>query len=75
MRQSLWPELPENNAPIDNVTDDADVPNWIGPKMEFIYSRYLGLVWLENLSTTCQTVLSSGGIPKPGNMRSGDCAR
>jgi starch phosphorylase len=47
MWQSLWPDLPPENIPIDHVTNGIHVPTWIEPKMELLFNRHLGPQWLE----------------------------
>ena len=47
MWQSLWPEMPTENVPIDHVTNGIHVPTWIEPKMELLFNRHLGPQWLE----------------------------
>jgi len=47
MWQSLWPDLPPENVPIDYVTNGIHVPTWIEPKMELLFNRYLGPQWLQ----------------------------
>jgi starch phosphorylase len=47
MWQSLWPELPVEQVPIDSITNGIHVPTWIEPKMELLFNRYLGENWLE----------------------------
>jgi starch phosphorylase len=46
MWQSLWPEVPEENVPIDSVTNGVHVPTWIEPKIELLFNKYLGPGWL-----------------------------
>jgi starch phosphorylase len=48
MWQSLWPEVPENDIPIDYVTNGVHVPTWIEPKMELLFNKYLGSDWLRD---------------------------
>jgi starch phosphorylase len=45
---SLWPDTPEENVPIDHVTNGVHVPTWIEPKMELLLNRYLDPGWLED---------------------------
>jgi starch phosphorylase len=42
----LWPEVVEEETPIDTVTNGVHVPTWIEPKMELLFNRYLGPDWL-----------------------------
>ncbi len=46
MWQSLWPEAPVEQIPIDSVTNGIHVPTWIEPRMERLFDRYLGAGWL-----------------------------
>jgi starch phosphorylase len=48
MWQGLWPELAEEDVPIDFVTNGIHVPTWIEPKMELLFDRYLGPEWLDD---------------------------
>jgi glycogen phosphorylase len=45
MWQVLWPELPEEEVPIDHVTNGVHVPTWIEPKLEMLFNNYLGPDW------------------------------
>jgi starch phosphorylase len=47
MWQSLWPDLPEAQVPIDYVTNGVHVPTWIEPKIKLLLDRYLGADWLD----------------------------
>jgi starch phosphorylase len=48
MWQSLWPEKPEDQVPIDYITNGVHVPTWINPKIELLFNKYLGPAWLED---------------------------
>ena len=48
MWQMLWPEVTEEEAPIDTVTNGVHVPTWIEPKIELLFNRYLGPSWLAD---------------------------
>jgi starch phosphorylase len=45
MWQSLWPDRSEQEVPIDHVTNGVHVPTWIEPKLELLFSKYLGPAW------------------------------
>ena len=47
MWQSLWPEVPEDQVPIDYVTNGVHVPTWIEPKIKLLLDKYLGADWLD----------------------------
>ena len=48
MWQSLWPDISEENVPIDHVTNGVHVPTWIEPKLELLLNRYFDPGWLED---------------------------
>jgi len=45
MWKSLWPDLPENEVPIDHVTNGVHVPFWVEPKLGLLFDHYLGPNW------------------------------
>jgi starch phosphorylase len=45
MWRSLWPELPEDQVPIDYVTNGVHVPTWMEPKIKLLLDKYLGTDW------------------------------
>jgi starch phosphorylase len=47
MWQSLWPDRPEDQVPIDHVTNGIHVPTWIEPKMQLLFNKYLPPEWLD----------------------------
>jgi len=47
MWRSLWPGVPEDQVPIDYVTNGIHVPTWIEPKMKLLLDKYLGADWLD----------------------------
>jgi starch phosphorylase len=47
MWRSLWPDMPEDQIPIDYVTNGVHVPTWVEPKMRLLMDRYLGADWLD----------------------------
>lgn len=46
MWRSLWPDLPEEQVPIDFITNGVHVPTWIDPKLHLLLDKYLGPDWL-----------------------------
>jgi starch phosphorylase len=48
MWQSLWPDLQEDQIPIDHVTNGVHVATWTEPKLELLFNKYLGPDWLED---------------------------
>ena len=47
MWRSLWPDVPEDQVPIDYVTNGVHVPTWIEPKIKLLLDKYLGADWLN----------------------------
>ncbi|MGH7893111.1 MAG: alpha-glucan family phosphorylase, partial [Candidatus Binatia bacterium] len=48
MWNRLWPDTPEDQVPIESVTNGVHVPTWVGGEMRELYKRYLGPDWLAN---------------------------
>jgi starch phosphorylase len=48
MWQSLWPDVPVNNVPIDHITNGVHVPTWLEPKMVLLFNKFFAPSWLEN---------------------------
>ena len=48
MWQSLWPDMADEEVPIEHVTNGIHVPTWIEPKMELLFNQYLGPNWLSD---------------------------
>jgi starch phosphorylase len=47
MWKNLWPEVDEEEVPIQYVTNGVHVPTWIEPKMELLFNKYLDSDWLD----------------------------
>jgi len=47
MWHSLWPDVPEEQVPIDFITNGVHVPTWIEPRIQSLLDTYLGPEWLE----------------------------
>ena len=47
MWRSLWPDMSEDQVPIDYVTNGVHVPTWLEPKVKLVLDKYLGADWLE----------------------------
>jgi starch phosphorylase len=45
--RSLWPDVSEDQVPIDYVTNGVHVPTWIEPKIKLLLDKYLGADWLD----------------------------
>jgi len=48
MWHGLWPELPEDEVPVDPVTNGIHVGSWISEDMASLLDRYLGPQWRED---------------------------
>jgi glycogen phosphorylase len=47
MWHSLKPDAPEDQVPIDSITNGVHVPTWIEPRLHLLLDKYLGPDWLE----------------------------
>lgn len=47
MWRDLWPRLPEDEIPIEHVTNGVHFESWISRDMKQLYDRYLGPRWRE----------------------------
>jgi len=45
MWSSIWPGLPENEVPIQHVTNGVHIPSWISVENAMLFERYLGPEW------------------------------
>ena len=36
----MWPDLSEQDIPIDHITNGVHIPTWLNPRMEGLYSKY-----------------------------------
>jgi len=50
MWHALWPGLPEDEVPIDSVTNAVHFQSWISREMKELYDRYLGPRWREEVA-------------------------
>ena len=48
MWQPVWQELPEEEIPIDSVTNGVHLATWVCPQIQHVYSTHIGEDWLEN---------------------------
>ena len=50
MWQNLWPNVPQDEIPIDHITNGVHTPSWVSRDMAELYDRYLGPNWREDPS-------------------------
>ncbi len=48
MWRSLWPDVPENEVPIDSITNGIHHRTWVAPDLSELLDRYLGIGWFEH---------------------------
>jgi len=48
MFQNLWPGYPEQDIPIESVTNGIHIRSWISKDMSELFDRYLGPRWSED---------------------------
>jgi starch phosphorylase len=44
----LWPDFPEDEVPIIQITNGVHVGTWLARRLHLLYDRYLGADWLEH---------------------------
>jgi starch phosphorylase len=49
MWHHLWPDLPEDQVPIDHITNGVHTGTWLARRIQVLYDRYLGADWRERL--------------------------
>ncbi|MCK5076998.1 MAG: alpha-glucan family phosphorylase, partial [Calditrichia bacterium] len=47
--ESVWPDIPEHELPIDFVTNGVHAFSWIGREMGDLFYKYLGKEWIRKL--------------------------
>jgi len=48
MWNEIWPSLPEEDIPIESVTNGGHIPSYISDDLSGLFSRYLGRRWAED---------------------------
>jgi starch phosphorylase len=48
MWRHLWPEVAEDEIPMDHITNGVHLPTWIDSRMAMLFNKYLGPNWLED---------------------------
>ena len=62
MWSKVWPQYPEEDVPINWVTNGIHFPSWVAPEMSVLYDRFLGQSWRED--PDCERVGEKfGSIP------------
>lgn len=46
--ESAWPQLPQDQVPIDSITNGVHLPTWVAHEVGDLYDRYLGRDWRDN---------------------------
>ncbi|MEP7217099.1 MAG: alpha-glucan family phosphorylase, partial [Anaerolineaceae bacterium] len=46
--ESAWPQLPEEQIPIDSITNGVHLPTWVSHEIGDLYDRYLGREWRDD---------------------------
>ncbi len=47
MWQSMWPEVPSWDIPIDSITNGVHFPTWVSTEMKGVFARHLGGGWMD----------------------------
>ena len=48
MWQTLWPNVPEHEAPIRSITNGIHIPSWLSHDMGELFDRYIGPDWRDS---------------------------
>lgn len=48
----VWPEIPEEEIPINYITNGVHIPSWISIEISSLFERYFGRDWLMKTSNT-----------------------
>jgi starch phosphorylase len=48
MWQGLWPSVPEDEVPIQSITNGIHHCTWVAPSLSELYERYMGARWHNN---------------------------
>ena len=46
---NVWPGIPENDIPIQHVTNGIHTLTWLSPKMKDLYDKYLSSDWKKHI--------------------------
>ncbi|MEN8906149.1 MAG: alpha-glucan family phosphorylase [Clostridiales bacterium] len=49
---NVWPLVPEDEVPIDHITNGIHTLTWLSPSYKYLYDKYLDDDWKENLYET-----------------------
>ena len=60
----VWPGVPDDEIPIDHITNGIHTPTWISHELATLYDRYLGPDWSERWTDT-STWEAADNIPDP----------
>jgi starch phosphorylase len=50
MWRSLWPEVPQEEVPIDHTTNGVHTDSWLHPELAALFDRYFDIGWRTALS-------------------------
>jgi starch phosphorylase len=51
---SAWPNLPDNQVPIDSITNGVHLPTWVAHEIGELFDRYVGPQWRDDPSDPAQ---------------------
>ncbi len=47
MWQALWPDVPEEEIPIESITNGIHIPTWIEPRIQLLLNKFVDMDWLN----------------------------
>ena len=51
---SAWPSLPDNQVPINSITNGVHLPTWVSHEIGELFDRYVGPQWRDDPSDPAQ---------------------
>ena len=60
--QELWPEKTANEIPITHITNGVHAPTWVSPLLRYLYEKYVGADWANQLNDRVRWEKAVAGI-------------
>jgi starch phosphorylase len=60
--QELWPEKKAEEIPITHITNGVHAPTWVSPLLRYLYEKYVGADWANQLNDRVRWEKAVAGI-------------
>ncbi|HEY5444420.1 MAG TPA: alpha-glucan family phosphorylase, partial [Pyrinomonadaceae bacterium] len=60
--QELWPEKTADEIPITHITNGVHAPTWVSPLLRYLYEKYVGADWANQLNDRVRWEKAVAGI-------------